>query len=231
MKTRLLIIVVFAFVPFVFLNVEASCDKQVGHADESCTPAELLEICDTLWSPRYDGSPTPGNVFCNAVYDLDLNENDVAKLGIHLDWQNYAMQSSLDFVDDWGFYQDHAIADTLLITPSIGMGDSLPPDMKVRISFDYVDESETKTFDESLRIYMKYTPEIIPLPEKTWVIMPQEEPDVCGPNAELIDGICHVTIIDYPSDEVDGTILDVFFVLSSVMIFGIIAFVVWRKRK
>ena len=56
MKTRLLIIVVFAMIPFVFLNVDASCVKQVGHADESCTPAELLEICHTLWSPSYDGS-------------------------------------------------------------------------------------------------------------------------------------------------------------------------------
>jgi hypothetical protein len=196
MKTRLLIIIVFALIPFVFLNVDASCDKNVGSADESCTPAELLEICDTLWSPRYDGSPTPGNIFCNAVYDLDLNESDVEKLGIHLDWENYAIQSSKDFVDDWGFYQDHAIRDTLLIHPSISMRDSFPPAMKVQISFDYIDESEIKIFDESLMIYMKYNYEIVPLPENTWVIMPQEELDVCGPDAELVNGVCEVIVTE-----------------------------------
>src|SRR3989344_666260 len=108
MKTRLLIIGI-VLIPFILPNVDASCEKNVGSADESCTPTELLEICDTLWSPRYDGSPTSGNIFCRVVYDLDLNEDDVRKLGIHLDWENYVMQSSKDFIDDWGFYQDHEI--------------------------------------------------------------------------------------------------------------------------
>lgn len=174
MKTRLLIIGI-VLIPFILPNVDASCEKNVGSADESCTPTELLEICDTLWSPRYDGSPTSGNIFCRVVYDLDLNEDDVRKLGIHLDWENYVMQSSKDFIDDWGFYQDHAITDTLLIYPSISMRDSLPPDMKVQISFDYVDESEIKKFDESMNVYIKYNREIIPLPQNTWVIMPPHE--------------------------------------------------------
>ncbi|MCH9657651.1 hypothetical protein K0U27_02965 [archaeon] len=64
----------------------------------------------------------------------------------------------------------------MAIHPSLSMSDSLPPAMTVRISFDYVDESETKRFDESLTIYMKYDTEITPLPENAWVIMPQEEP-------------------------------------------------------
>ncbi len=46
MKTSLLTIIAFALIPFIFLNADASCDKQVGHADESCTSDELLEICD-----------------------------------------------------------------------------------------------------------------------------------------------------------------------------------------
>lgn len=92
MKSRLLIIVGIVVIGVTVFptTAYASCDKQVGHADESCTPAELLEICDTLWSPRYDGSATPGNIFCRVVYDLDLNEDDVRKLGIHMDWENYA---------------------------------------------------------------------------------------------------------------------------------------------
>lgn len=240
MKTRLLIIIVFALVPFVFLNVDAGCDKQVGHADESCTPDELLEICHTLWSTRYDGSATPGNIFCRAVYDLDLNEDDVKKLGIHLDWENYAIQSSKDFVDDWGFYQDHANLDTLLIYPSISMGDSLPPAMKVQISFDYVDESETKTFDESLMIYMKYTPEIIPLPENTWVIMPPHEPEsplitnqldeMCRNGQALCQPrVIHSKLVPTYGNNSDNIILA--FLIGGIGMSFILGMVFWWKKK
>ena len=52
MKTRLLIIGI-VLIPFILPNVDASCEKNVGSADESCTPTELLEIFDTLLSPRY----------------------------------------------------------------------------------------------------------------------------------------------------------------------------------
>lgn len=251
MKTRLLIIVVFALIPFVFINVYASCDKQVGHADESCTPDELLEICHTLWSPRYDGSATPGNIFCRAVFDLDLNEDDVEKLGIYLDWNNYAMESAKEFVDDWGFYQDHAIPDTLQIHPSVSMRDSLPPAMKVQISFDYVDESEIKTFDESLRIYTKYTPEIIPLPENTWVIMPpyhepypepKTMPNEKFPSGAIVDcigGFHFNGTACVPDDLLEISyghqwFLKIILIITIliVMIVGIIVGVkVWRRRK
>ncbi len=238
MKTKLLIIIVFALIPFVFLNVDASCDKNVGSADESCTPAELLEICDTLWSPRYDGSPTPGNIFCNAVYDLDLNESDVEKLGLHLDWENYAILSSQDFVDGWGFYEDHAITDTLLIYPSISMRDSLPPTMKVQISFDWIDESEIKRFDESMNIYIKYNREIIPLPENTWVIMPPhvsdsrntENPNECWYQED--DG--SMIPCKMGSDEFDMAVVTFLVMFGPYIALGIaivIIFMVWRKRK
>lgn len=240
MKTRVLIIVVFALIPFVFLNVDASCDKQVGHADESCTPDELLEICHTLWSPSYDGSATPGNIFCRVVYDLDLNEDDVRKLGIYLDWNNYAMESAKEFVDDWGFYQDHAIPDTLQIYPSISMGDSLPPAMKVQISFDWIDESETKRFDESMNIYMKYTPEIIPLPENTWVIMPPHEPEPplsTNPLDEMCRNgqtLCEPTVADNPYVTMPGNNLEVIILILLVGGIGvsfILGIIYWWKRK
>jgi len=244
MKSRMLIVFVFALTPFVFLNVDASCEKNVGSADESCTPAELLEICDTLWSPRYDGHLTSGNIFCNVVYDLNLNEDDVGKLGIHLDWQNYAMESTKEFVDGWGFYQDHAIPDTLQIHPSISMRDSLPPDMKVQISFDYIDESETKRFDESLMIYMKYDPEIIPMPENTWVIMPPHESE---PTTDVYDDSEEMRMAGekvYFAEESmgGGSVTSMFneygFQLNAIiiaMLIGLGSFfclmIFWRKRK
>ncbi|MDH3203349.1 MAG: hypothetical protein OEL81_01565 [Nitrosopumilus sp.] len=239
MKTRLLIIFTFALIPFVFPNVDASCDKQVGHADESCTPAELLEICDTLWSPRYDGSTTPGNIFCRVVYDLDLNEDDIRKLGIHLDWENYAIESSKDFIDGWGFYEDHAIPDTLQIYPSISMVDSLPPDMKVQISFDYVDESEIKRFDESINIYMKYNGEIIPLPENTWVIMPPEsEPSLTTNQLDELcrndQALCQPRIIIHGPNVLTpkNNLEDVFlaFIVGSIGVSFILGIIYWRKR-
>ncbi|MCV0391996.1 MAG: hypothetical protein K5790_01740 [Nitrosopumilus sp.] len=238
MKTRLLIIIALALVPFVFLNVDASCDKQVGHADESCTPDELLEICHTLWSPRYDGSATLGNIFCRAVYDLDLNENDVRKLGIHLDWENYAMESAKEFVDDWGFYQDHAIPNTLQIHPSISMSDSLPPIMKVQISFDWIDGSEIKIFDESLRIYMKYTPEIIPLPENTWVIMPPRESSL---STNQLDercrngqALCQPPVAHDPYVTMSGNNLEVIILtllVGGISVSFILGIIYWWKRK
>ncbi len=240
MKARLLLIIVFALIPFVFTTVDASCEKSVGSADESCTPAELLEICDALWNPRYDGSPTPGNIFCNAVYDLDLNENDVAKLGIHLDWENYAMQSSEDFVDNWGFYQDHAVPDTLLIHPSISMRDSLPPAMEVQISFDYADESQIKSFDESLKIYVKYDPEIIPLPENTWVIMPPHEPEPSLTTNQLdemcINGqaLCRPGIIingpNHLTSEINSEDILLALLVGSISISSIFGIIYWWKK-
>ena len=241
MKTRFLIIIAFALIPFVFINVDASCEKNVGSADESCSPTELLEICNTLWSPRYDGSATLGNIFCNAVYNLDLNEDDIRKLGIHLDWENYAIQSSKDFIAGWGFYQDHAIPDTLQIHPSITMDSSLPPAMQVKISFDYVDESEIKGFDESMDIYMKYDPDIIPLPENTWVIMPSQESDptlsitqldemckndqaLCQPR-NIIHGPNHLTPKSNPTDLLLGILVGI---AGVSFILGIICW--WRKK-
>ncbi len=240
MKTGILIIIAFALVPFAILSVDASCDKQVGHADESCTPAELLEICDTLWSPRYDGSATPGNIFCRAVFDLDLNEDDVRKLGIHLDWENYAIQSSQDFIDDWGFYEDHAIPDTLLIHPSISMRNSLPPAMKVQISFDWIDENEIKRFDESMNIYMKHNREIVPLAEDTWVIMPPHEPEpplttdqldeMCSNDQALCERIItHGPNVPTPKNNSEGALLAFLAVVGSIAF--ILGIVYWWKRK
>ena len=241
MKTKFLIILGVALIPFVFLNAYASCDKQVGSADESCTPDELLEICRTLWSPRYDGSATPGNVFCKTVYDLDLNEDDVRKLGIYLDWENYAIQSSKDFIDGWGFYQDHAIPETLQIYPSISMNNSLPPTMQVKISFDYVDESEIKRFDESMDIYMKYDPDIIPLPENTWVIMPSQEPDptlftnqldeMCKNDQTLCQpsNITNSQNLLTPKNNLEDVLLPLF--VGSIGVSFIIGIIYWWKRK
>ncbi|AFS81123.1 hypothetical protein NKOR_06210 [Candidatus Nitrosopumilus koreensis AR1] len=244
MKTRILImlgIIGVTLAPFVFLNADASCDKQVGTADESCTPDELLEICRTLWSPRYDGSATPGNIFCRAVDDLDLNEDDVRKLGIHLDWENYAIQSSKDFIGGWGFYQDNAIQDTLQIHPSISMRNSLPPDMKVKISFDYVDESEIKRFDESMDIYLKYNPDIIPLPENTWVIMPSPESKRSLPTNQLDEMCENGQALCQPRNIMHGPNIlasktsseDVFLAVlaSSLGVSFIVGIIYWWKRK
>ena len=239
MKTRILIIGI-VLISFIFPNVDASCEKNVGSADESCTPAELLEICYTLWSPKYDGNPTQGNIFCRAVYDLDLNEDDIRKLGIHLDWENYVIQSSKDFIDDWGFYQDHAIVDTLLIHPSISMRDSLPPDMKVQISFDYVDESEIKRFDESMNVYIKYNREIIPLPQNTWVIMPSPESESSLTTNQLDEmcrngqALCRPPIANEPYVTMPGNNLEIIILIllvGGICVSFILGIIYWWKRK
>ena len=152
------------------LENERGCDKQVGHADESCTPEELLEICDTLWSTRYDGDMTLGNVFCNANHSLNFTENDVDKLGIELDWDNYAMQTTLEFIERWGLYQNESVKETLEIKPLVSMR-GLPPAMYVQISFDYFDGPGYEKFDETFKIYMNYDVAPNLLEEDEWIMI------------------------------------------------------------
>ena len=170
---------------------------------------------------------------------MDLTEDDVRNLGIHLDWNNYAMESAKEFVDDWGFYQDHAIPDTLLISPSISMRDSLPPSMKVQISFDYDGESEIKRFDESMNIYIKYNSEIIPLPENTWVIMPPKSelslPNQLDETCINDQALCQPRIITTgpgtltPKTSAEDMLLAI--LVGSIGVSFILGIIYWWKRK
>lgn len=57
-----------------------------------------------------------------------------------------------------------------------------------------------------------------------------QEPEVCSQDAELVDGICQMKIVQDAPHEVDGTILGVFFILFVVIIFGIIVLIVWKLK-
>ena len=57
-------------------------------------------------------------------------------------------------------YDDYAIKDTLLIYPSISTRDSLPPGIKVQISFDYQKGDSISTFDESFKISPEFNPPV-----------------------------------------------------------------------
>lgn len=125
-------------------------------------PSEWLQSCDTDFANYVQeiSETNPDVYFCNVVRDLRLTESDVDKLGKELNWFNYTMQSSKEFVDNWDFYQDYAINDTLLIYPSIGTRDILPPAMKVQISFNYQDGDTISSFDESFKILPEFNPPI-----------------------------------------------------------------------
>ncbi len=118
------------------------------------SPSEWLESCNTdfIDYPEKLSERNPDIMFCRFAKDLHLNANDVEKLGIEFNWFNYTMQTSKEFVNNWEFYQDNAIKDTLLIWPSISTRDSLPPGMRVQISFNYTGGEGTKTFDERFSI-------------------------------------------------------------------------------
>ena len=102
----------------------------------------------------------PDIFFCRAVIDLNLNENDIDKLGYDLNWLNYTIHTVKEFVNNWDLYDDYAIKDTLLIYPSISTRDSLPPGIKVQISFDYQKGDSISTFDESFKISPEFNPPV-----------------------------------------------------------------------
>ena len=144
------------------------------------TPSEWLESCNTDFINYVMNlsERNPDIIFCKHVKTLDLNVDDIDKLGKEFDWFNYTMQTSQDFVDDWDFYQNNAIKDTLLIYPSVSMRDSLPPGTRVQISFNYTDESEIKMFDESFRMNRNYDSETPSIREYPLLIMQDEIPQV-----------------------------------------------------
>ena len=42
----------------------------------------------------------PDIFFCRAVIDLNLNENDIDKLGYDLNWLNYTIHTAKEFVNN-----------------------------------------------------------------------------------------------------------------------------------
>ena len=101
--------------------------------------------------------------FCRAVLDLDLEKDDVEKLGKDLNWFNYLMMTSQEYVDNLEIFQKYGIKDTLLIYPSLGTRDSLPPSMESQISFNYTDGKTTKKFDQRFSIHPFIESHIQPL--------------------------------------------------------------------
>jgi len=116
--------------------------------------SEWIDSCNTNFTdyipPLSENNPDVH--FCNVVISLNLSEKDVERLGKELDWLRYVMGTSQDFIDDWIFFQENAHKDTLLIWPSISTRDSLPPAMKVTISFNYTENGEIKYFEEPFSI-------------------------------------------------------------------------------
>jgi len=94
--------------------------------------------------------------FCTVVNDLRLDEQDLEKLGRDINWYNYTVHTTNEFIDKWDFYQDNAIYDTLQVDTYVSGRESLPPPMSVQISFDYNDESEIKKFNESFGVNPLY---------------------------------------------------------------------------
>lgn len=115
---------------------------------------EWLESCRTDF-PAYAemiSEANPDVFFCKYVNILDLSAVDVERLGREMNWLNYAMQTVDDFISDWEFYQEHAYEETLMAYPRISMRDSLPPSMRVTISFNYTENGQDKYFEKPFKV-------------------------------------------------------------------------------
>lgn len=126
------------------------------------TPTEWIDSCsdfdvkldDFTVENQYDPTQQSSRdiVFCKVILDLNLDEHDVEKLGRNLDWSNYANQTSIEYMNNWVFYQKYGIKDTLEIKSSVSERDSLPPPMSVKISFDFNGDETILKFDKKFDI-------------------------------------------------------------------------------
>ena len=118
------------------------------------TPTDILDSCYTDYdqSIEYLTQMNPDIYFCDTVILLNLNENDIEKLGKELNWHNYLMISSQEFVEELELYQKYGIEDTLFIYPSLGTRDILPPQMESQISFSYLINGTEYEYDERISI-------------------------------------------------------------------------------
>lgn len=128
-------------------------------------PSGWIDSCYTDFdydldrNANYDfENPMPPDVnFCRTVHTLNLTISDVEKLGKELNWFNYTMQTALELVDNSQFYEKYGIENTLMIYPSLGMRDVLPPSMATQISFDYKYGGMVMKFDRAFSISPLYT--------------------------------------------------------------------------
>ena len=136
-----------------------------------------------------------------------------------------------EYLQRWNF-GDHpnAFPETLKYQAFVDFRDMLPPKMHATVSFDYSENENLKTFDERFEINPLYSPALF-LELQNSPIAEESKEMICSYDAELIDGICHLTIVRHVPHEVDGTFLGVFFVLFLVLAFGLVTFIVWRIRK
>jgi len=135
------------------------------------TSGEWMQSCYDEFDPNMDyflplRGFDPSNqthvdsVFCRTVLDLYLDQYDLEKLGRNLDWSNYVIQTTTEFLDNYDFYREYGIKDTLEIKPIIGLRDLNPRDMKVVISFDYLDGISIYYYEEIFGVHPLCDPPI-----------------------------------------------------------------------
>lgn len=118
------------------------------------TPDDWLQSCKTdfIGIEEKISERNSDILFCKYVNELNLSVDDIKKLGKEFDWSNYAIETSKDFLNDWDFYQKNGDKETLVIWPSISTRDSLPPAMKVTISFNSTENKIQKYHEEEFSI-------------------------------------------------------------------------------
>lgn len=105
------------------------------------TPAEWVASCAGAAGPppgagrAYD----PSYAFCGAVAALGIAPSDAHRIAGEIEWDAYAEQAALHFVDGWGFYQHVGDKDTLEIAPVVDRGgaEGAVPEMSATVRFDY----------------------------------------------------------------------------------------------
>lgn len=122
------------------------------------SPEEWLESCrtDFLGYVSTTSERNPDVFFCMIVKDLDLSTVDIKRLGRDMDWSNYAMHTTDDFISDWEFFQKHANKETLTTDLRVSMRDSLPPGMTTIISFNYTQNGQDSYFDKPFKVNPRF---------------------------------------------------------------------------
>ncbi|MCH9659100.1 hypothetical protein K0U27_10535 [archaeon] len=142
MRTRFLIIIgivipCFSFIPQVFAEMTFS-EFQMFCSEKESQNWELLSVEQRQ---RF--------LLCN--YSDILSEKYYSWIGIERNWKNFAEQVSLEYAQEIPQYSETGIADTLIVSAFVSGRESFPPPMGARISFYYLDGSETKRFFEVYR--------------------------------------------------------------------------------
>jgi hypothetical protein len=119
-------------------------------------PTEWSDSCFYDFDNTIYHEITPDVYFCKVILELNLNRDDIEKLGKELNWNNYAKLTVDDFIDKWKFYQDYGVKETLEINTFVSGTDILPPIMKSEISFNYKSSEKIKKFNKSFTISPLY---------------------------------------------------------------------------